>query len=215
MIEANRVASVENYYHPTSPLWDECSQYTIPLQPVPTKAVTTSKYVRETIPETRIGKVREIRVNVITDGEMVAIRLEWEDAIRNDKIENYRDFVDACGVMFPIKPEASVMTMGSQDSPINVWYWRADGRFYDVISKGLGTTQRRRPEISGLRCLWDYVGTTWIVVFARPATADGVEFADLTPPKDTGIAFAVWEGSNRERGPLKAYSGDFMSFILR
>lgn len=215
MIEAFRVQSIKNYLSPIAESWKDCVQYNIKLQPVPIKAITTSKYIRETIEERKIGKIKEVKASFVIDSEAIAIRLEWKDLNKNDKVESYRDFVDACAVMFPIKPGASVMTMGSEEAPVNIWFWRADGKFYDVISRGLGTTQRRKSEKSGLRCFWHHDGIRWGVVFTRLLASDAREFVDLSPPKETGVAFAVWEGGNRERGPLKAYSGDFITFILR
>jgi len=215
LIVVKRVERVDPYLSPISESWKFVEQKTVKLQPVPLKAVTTSKYIRETLDEKKFGKVGEVRVCAVADESSIAIRVEWDDASRDDAVRSYRDFVDACAVMFPMNAAASVMTMGSEEAPVNSWLWRADGRVYDIISRGLGTTQRRSPEKSGLGCKWIHDGRGWVVVFSRKLEADGVEFVDLKPPKDTGVAFAVWEGSNRERGPLKAYSVDFMSLLLR
>ena len=182
----------------------------IKMQPVPTKAIVTSKYIRETMKEAKYGKVREILVGVCRDDEKIAVVMNWEDKSKDDAILSYESFVDACAVMFPVKGYSSVMTMGSEDAPVNIWLWRADGKVYDVLSKGLGTTKRRDPKESGLIAFGRYSGANWVVVFIRRLRIENSEYVDLSPPKTTGVAFAVWEGSNRERGPLKAYSGEFI-----
>ncbi|MEM0204035.1 MAG: ethylbenzene dehydrogenase-related protein [Archaeoglobaceae archaeon] len=184
----------------------------IKMQPVPLKAVTTSKYIRETLEERKFGKVDEVEAGICRDNELIAVVMRWRDRSKDDVIRDYNSFVDACAVMFPLREFASVMTMGSEDAPVNIWLWRADNKVYDVISRGLGTTRRRDAKMSGLRAFGEYSDGTWTVVFVRPLkSTNREEFVDLSPKKRTGIAFAVWEGSNRERGPLKAYSGEFMS----
>lgn len=213
-VKVKRVKSLGDAFDPNSGFWNTLVVYEIELSPVPLKAVETSKYIRDAIRQEDIGKIDSVSVQLAHDGETIVIRMEWEDPSKDDKIESYRDFVDAAAVMFPIKEGASVMTMGSEEAPVNVWYWRADGKIFDIISRGIGTTKRREPEISGLKCFSDYFDGKWKVVFSRPLKGDGRETVDLTPPKTTNIAFAVWEGSNRERGPLKAYSGEFIGITL-
>jgi|Deesub1362A_J573_1020465.scaffolds.fasta_scaffold01733_12 DMSO reductase family type II enzyme heme b subunit len=202
------------FRNPHSRLWDSLTVYEVELQPVPLKAVETSKYIRDTLREENIGAIELVSVQLAHDGNTIAIKMEWKDPNRDDRIESYRDFVDAAAVMFPIKEGASVMTMGSEEAPVNIWLWRADGKYYDIISRGMGTTLRRKPVISGLSCSSDYSDKKWRIVFSRPLAGDGRETVDLSPPKTTGIAFAVWEGSRRERGPIKSYSGEFIGLIV-
>lgn len=183
----------------------------IKMQPAPTRAIVTSKYIGETMNEAKYGRIRELLAGACRDDEKIAIVMQWEDKSKDCALLSYESFVDACAVMFPIKEYASVMTMGSENAPVNIWLWRADGRVYDVISRGLGTTKRRDPKTSGLVASGYYSEGKWTVVFIRSlAVENPEEYVDLSPPKTTGIAFAVWDGSNRERGPLKAYSGDFI-----
>jgi complex iron-sulfur molybdoenzyme family reductase subunit gamma len=107
------------------------------------------------------------------------------------------------------------MTMGSEAAPVNIWLWQADGlRGYEVIARAISTTLRRDPGLSGLECHSLHAQGHWQIVFTRPLKADGVEFVDLSGRRRVGVAFAVWEGSNRERGPLKAFSGEFQDLTL-
>ena len=117
--------------------------------------------------------------------------------------------------MFPIKPGASVMTMGTPVAPVNMWLWQADREApFDVLSQGIGTTTRRDPLLSGLCGKGVYSGGRWRVVMSRPLEGDGIEFVNLAGKRVLKVAFAVWEGSNRERGPLKAFSGEFQDLTL-
>lgn len=208
-----RLASVDaidaDELTPDDEVWETVDDEAVTLTPVPLNAIDTSTYIRDALSEDDIGAVEEVRASCIHDGTTVAIRLSWEDASRDTVIEDTDEYVDKAAVAFPIEPGASIMTMGSERAPINAWYWRADRtQPYDVIGRGFARTERRDPGQSGLQSTAQYSEDTWSVVFTRTMGADGDEFADLAD-LPTGISFAVWEGSNRERGPLKAYSGEF------
>ncbi|MDY7082121.1 MAG: ethylbenzene dehydrogenase-related protein [Halobacteria archaeon] len=208
-----RVDEVGETPSPNSGVWDETPSYEVTMAPVPVNSVDTSKYVRDTIAENDIGAVGEIGVEGVHDGERVAIKMSWRDASRNDKVDSTSDFADKASVAFPVSEGASVMTMGSERAPLNAWYWRADRTEpYDVLAKGFGSTERREPVESGLRCSSEYDAGGWNVVFSRRLAIGSEEYANIS--RRTEVAFAVWEGSNRERGPLKSYSGEFRGLVL-
>lgn len=201
-------------FGPLADRWTEARAETITLVPVPVQAVDTSRYVRDAHTEADVGAVEEVTARGVYDGEALAISLRWRDETRNDHVEDSTEFADKAAVAFPLAPGASIMTMGSDRAPLNAWYWRADrSEPYDVIARGLGDTERREGAVSGLRCRAAHGDGRWHVVFTRPVGPSEDEFVDLasTPP---GIAFAVWEGQNAERGPLKSYSGEFRNLVI-
>jgi hypothetical protein len=44
--------------------------------------------------------------------------------------------------------------------------------------------------------------------------ADIAGTAQLEPGQETGFGVAIWEGSNRERAGIKAFSGDWKPLII-
>lgn len=190
-------------------LWGTVPSETVDLSPVPLDAVDTSKYVSQTIDRAQIGTVDAITVRMAYDHERFAVKLSWDDPTRDDAVTATEEFADKAAVAFPLAPGASVMSMGSGTAPINAWYWRADrSRAYDVIARGFGDVERREAAMSGLSTAAKYINETWHVVLARERPVADDQFVDLSTAP-AGIAFAIWDGQNGERGPLKAYSGEF------
>lgn len=195
--------------------WERAPTFPLPLTPVPTGSIDPSKYVRDTVPERSIGAIEEVRLQGMMNDRTLALRLEWRDETPDRTVESGAGFVDKAAVMFPLREGASVMSMGSPEAPVNIWYWRADGSGpYDVLAQGMGTTERRGADLGGLSCDAAHDGDRWHVVFRRALSAADETVVGLDGRRSIGVALAVWEGSNRERGPLKAYSGEFRELIL-
>lgn len=213
-MKVERVDEVAAEIGPGAALWGDVQANELTLAPVPLTAVDTSKYVRETMDETDIGAVDELTVRAAHDGQRLAINLEWPDASCDDTVTDASAFADKAAVAFPLARGASIMTMGSTAAPINAWYWRADRSApYDVLARGIGRTERREAVESGLSCRSRYRDGEWGVVFSR-RFAGSDSFADFTTEPPAGVAFALWEGGNDERGPLKSYSGEFKPFNM-
>jgi DMSO reductase family type II enzyme heme b subunit len=205
---------------PDSDLWTRAPAYGLKLSTAPVATVDTSPYVRRAFRNVDIGAtgsaaVGSVYVQAVCDGRLLSFRLEWEDLTEDSHAGSTTSFPDGAAVMFPIKPGASVMTMGSPGAPVNVWLWQADREApFDVLSQGLGTTVRRDPLVSGLSSNGVYSEGRWRVVISRVLEGDGIEFVNLAGKRVLAVSFAVWEGGNKERGPLKAFSGEFQDLIL-
>lgn len=198
---------------PTGDGWAPLPATTYDLAPTPTGAVDSSKYVMDTVERAEIGAVDAVTAAGVHDGERVALGLSWDDHSRDDAVTDGTEFVDKVAVAFPLAEGASVMTMGSERAPVNAWYWRADRAGpYDVLAEGYGDVQRREPTASGLTAAATYRDGRWHVTFERALAADG-RYYDFTADPHA-VAVAVWEGSNGERGPLKAFSGEFGALEL-
>ncbi len=178
------------------------------LQPAPLDSVDTSQYVRSTLTEEDVGAVEQVEVALAWDGDRVLAGLDWTDVSRDDSIRDADDFVDKAAVGFPVEPGASALSMGSENAAFNAWYWRADedGAF-DVVARGFGTSERRPSDFTDVSCSSVYTGEGWRVVFTRPFSVDADDAVDFG--RTRAATFAVWEGSNEERGPMKSYSGEF------
>jgi hypothetical protein len=67
----------------------------------------------------------ELHVQALHDGQMLAIRLTWQDRTRNDSAVRAQDFEDMAAVqLFRGSPEP-FLGMGSADQSVDVWHWRA------------------------------------------------------------------------------------------
>lgn len=83
--------------------------------------------------------VAEIRVKAITDGKMIAYRIEWEDTSKND-VKAPAEFHDACAVQMPMSwsAEPPSAQMGQPGQPVIISYWASsmqaivDGRPFDI-----------------------------------------------------------------------------------
>ncbi len=74
----------------------------------------------------------------------------------------------------------------------------------DLNALGFGTaTSQEGQDILG-RGVWNQ--GKWTVVFARPLVNGDAQDAQISPNKSTSLAFAVWNGSNREVGARKQVS---------
>jgi DMSO reductase family type II enzyme heme b subunit len=161
------------------------------------------------------GKVRRVDVCLVHDGEVLSVRLSWQDAERDDRIADLDRFTDGAAVMFPLQGDANPVTMGDEQKPVNAWLWKADRREpFDVIARGYSTSQRRPASSSGLEASALYSEGEWRVVFQRSLQPVSGEFSSFRPGGRAKIAFAVWEGSNGERAGQKAVSGAFVDLDL-
>ncbi len=83
--------------------------------------------------------IGEVRVKAITDGKMIAYRMEWDDPTVDDK-RAPAEFTDACGVQMPAtaSTDSPAPQMGEPGRPVSITFWTAnaqamvDGRPLDL-----------------------------------------------------------------------------------
>lgn len=161
------------------------------------------------------GRIRSLSFKMAHNGKSVSIYVSWKDETRDDKIEDLDQFIDSVAVMFPLTPAANSMTMGDADNPVNAWFWRADkAEPYDVLAYGFGTSQRRDGRMSGLSVASSFKEGRWHVVFQRRLRANLLSSGQVNfkPASISGLAFAVWDGANKERSAQKSFSGEWKVF---
>jgi DMSO reductase family type II enzyme heme b subunit len=115
------------------------------------------------------------------------------------------NFPDQAGVMLPITEDAPISEMGLPDKPVNMWLWRADLETPLYVTATVrGTTTRHESPLLGKGA---YRDGAWSVVVARPFNVGlaAQYVVPLAPGMQHKCTFAVWQGSNKERGGLKAY----------
>jgi len=103
-------------------------------------------------------------------------------------------FFDAAAVMFPAKPGAVApsLQMGDTDDPVQIYYWNAARGPMLMEAAGRGTTRRTGASFAARGA---YEKGRWTVVFELPDLAAG-----------TPLAFAVWNGSQKDRDGRKYFS---------
>jgi len=167
-----------------------------------------SRYLRSAYTDDDVGAVHEVDVQVAESGSDLLIRLSWADE-NEDLAHQDRSFPDAAAAMFPLRGDAPLESMGAEDRPVALWYWRPDldAEADELVARGLGTVEPIAPggndPLSARSCHSD---GRWAVVLRRSAAASAADRADLTSTGTPQMALAVWEGSAGERGGLKSTS---------
>ena len=165
-----------------------------------------SRYIRAAWAGKPIGAVRDLKVQAAHNGENVFFRLEWADPTEDRDYGDGSKFPDAAGVVFPLNGRARLETMGTPESPVNAWYWRAnlaDGEAEHLISTGLGVFKAFGKANVNARSQWQ--DDQWSVVLSRPMTSKGGGVRMLGR-KSVSVGFCVWDGSSQERAGLMSFS---------
>lgn len=192
---------------PNGPAWKASRAERMKLEGTPLGLQPTGA-IRNTWLSKTIGAVPRVDVTAVHDANVVAVRLEWDDPTENREPGDNTDFPDAAAVMFPAVPTAQVATMGGPGSPVNAWYWRADGgtEIRHLVAEGIGTSRTVSIESNQASASWKE--GRWRLVITRALEVESKEpVAQLRPGESTGFAIAIWDGANGERGGIKAYTG--------
>jgi Ethylbenzene dehydrogenase len=158
--------------------------------------------------------IATVDVRVARAGEKLLVQLSWRDAThdavtlvevpntppetRFRKVQTEADdrFFDAAAVMFPAKAEAGAITpslqMGDAEHPVEIYYWNATRGAMLMQAQGRGTTRRTGQSFPSNGT---YQNGQWSVTLELP---------DLPP--GTPVAFAVWNGSQKDRDGRKYFS---------
>jgi len=153
-------------------------------------------------------------VRLVRTGGKLLVQLTWRDATQDAttlaqvpntppetrfrKVQTEADdrFFDAAAVMFPSKTESGAMTpslqMGDAEHPVEIYYWNATRGAMLMEGQGRGTTRRTGQSFPAGA---SYQNGQWSVTFELP---------DL--PAGTPMAFAVWNGSQKDRDGRKYFS---------
>jgi DMSO reductase family type II enzyme heme b subunit len=186
---------------PAAADWASAKEETVTLEPTPVDS-QPSQYVINAWKERPYGLTGELRVAAAHNGEALFFRLSWQDDTEDVGIPDTDRFTDGAGVLFPVRSDATLLTMGTPDRPVNAWYWRADlDAPLSVTATGLGTTVRYTN--SSVAAAASHGAGGWQVVISRPFSARGEEGVALMPGQTTMVGFAVWQGSNQERAGIK------------
>jgi DMSO reductase family type II enzyme heme b subunit len=192
---------------PDHAAWSGAEAHDVQLAPTPME-LQPSAYLAATRRARPVGVVQHLRVRSLHNGSDVAFHLEWQDPARAVALSDNDVFPDGAALLFPLREDAPLMTMGSEDRPVAAWHWRADRpeRARANVSEGLGTT--RVLDDASIATAASWRDGRWRLVFRRalrPADATS-ESIPIGVGETLKVAFAVWEGGNGERGGLKSFS---------
>jgi hypothetical protein len=198
-------ASADHLFHAGPAEWSQIAVKHVALNRTPPLYDTDEPAA----PEISIVDVRLARV-----GEKLLVQLSWRDPThdaitlaevpntppetRFRKVPTEADdrFYDAAAVMFPANPgRASIapsLQMGDAEHPVEIYYWNATRGAMVMQAQGRGTTRRTGQNFPANGT---YQNGQWNVIFELP---------DL--PAGTTVAFAVWNGSQKDRDGRKYFS---------
>ncbi len=203
MIKARRVEAADSaLIDPAGDEWQGAPATSLSLNPTPLIS-QPSVYVQAKWENTEYGATGNLSVQALHNNNGIFFRLQWADATEDDDIRDTDQFTDAAAVLFPVKEDASLSSMGSADQPVHAWYWRPDMETpFSVTSMGTGST--RRTVDPNLRGNGAHQGGSWAVVIGRALQPPGDGYAQLAAGATAKVAFAGRQGGNRERAGLKA-----------
>lgn len=159
-----------------------------------------------------------ISVKAVYNDKEVAMLVAWDDRTKslpgNAKAIEIADgdvFEDAVAVQWPVtipqESEKPYFGMGDAMLPVNIWYWKSESgagqpqSFKLLNSKGIKDREERDPASVGLKYSATYDKGTWRVVMKRPLkTGDASKDIQFEEGKFIPVAFAAWDGSNKEKG---------------
>jgi hypothetical protein len=155
-----------------------------------------------------------VDVRLARAGGKLIVQLSWRDATHDAtklagvpntppedrflKVSTEADdrFFDAAAVMFPAKADAGAIApslqMGDVEHPVEIYYWNATRGSMVMQAQGRSTTKRTGQNFPSNGT---YQNGRWNVTFELPDLAAG-----------TTVAFAVWNGSQKDRDGRKYFS---------
>jgi complex iron-sulfur molybdoenzyme family reductase subunit gamma len=198
-------ASADNLLHGGQAAWNQIAVKHVALNRTPPLYDTDEPAALEI----STVDVRLARVN-----KNLLVQLSWRDPThdattlaevpntppetRFRKVQSEADdrFFDAAAVMFPAKAGTGALApslqMGDADHPVEIYYWNATRGAMVMQAQGRGTTRRTGQNFPVNST---YQNGQWNVIFELP---------DL--PAGTTVAFAVWNGSQKDRDGRKYFS---------
>ncbi len=216
---------------PEDPAWNKIPPMTLPLSG---QIITRPVWPEPT--------ARALVVRSVHNGKDIAFLLEWQDNTKNDRLTP-GTFRDGVAVGLPLGDAPAFFCMGQLDHYINIWHWKADWqsdidrraaraaekqsgevRRFEVIPRRVSsvedligggfstlTTKEKQGRVQGKATWKDGI---WHVVIRRPLSSEEQENeAKLIPGRMQAIAFAVWNGENKERNGQKAVAPWFQLAI--
>lgn len=148
-------------------------------------------------------RITELTAQAVRTPDTLFVRLAWDDPAPNAEHGDTGGFLDGAAIQFPLNGKPSTTPfMGDAKNPVNVWYWRADGRAENLVAGGFGTLDGSVPqEVAGRGAR---TARGWEVVFSRKLASTLKTGVNFVGRREIPVAFAAWDGGNQERDGFKA-----------
>jgi len=202
--------SLEDKLDPTATFWESVVEQVVHLRMAPAvhESIVLLQRSRSEIP----AQV-PLRVRVASDGQRIYFRLRWQDSTRDD-VRRIGRYADGVAVQLPATSVPTSPMMGLPDAPVEIWRWTAASNVVEALrAGGPGTlvTRQDGPD-QGLvgRAVYrpdpSPIGGEWLVVLARDLHPGDSTLEPLRAGAALPVAFALWQGSDSERGGYKKVS---------
>lgn len=158
-------------------------------------------------------EISTVDVRCVRAQERLIVQLSWRDPTRDEttlpevpntapetrfrKVQTEADdrFFDAAAIMVPSKTDEDIapsLQMGDGDHPVQIYYWNATRGATLMEARGRSTTRRTGQTFPASGA---YQNGQWNVTLELPNLRSG-----------TLVAFAVWNGSQKDRDGRKYFS---------
>lgn len=188
---------------PLAPAWRDAQEYSMELTMAPPVHPSVNLRYDPTV------AALPVFVRGASDGKKLYLRLRWPDASENTT-SSRSDFADGAAVQFDLDDasadgSSTSFMMGAANTPVNIWYWKAgEALAQNLAAGGFGSTTALAT--AGLESSSVYRDSgEWVVVFSRPLLETGDHLVNLESAT-ANIAFALWQGDQRQRDGLKHVS---------
>jgi DMSO reductase family type II enzyme heme b subunit len=208
-VRSHKVKSTADYAATSSSGWQAIAPERVELVPAPL-GLQPNGFIQANWRGRSYGETPYIEAQAVHDGSILAVRLRWPAAA---PANGSRDgFSDGAAIAFPVVGEPVLWSMGADGEPVHFIQWQAlKNSVRSVIAWGIGTSVPAATVGEAVNAGWSQ--GFWTIVLMR-ALAGGAEAAGLKPGTATGIGFAVWNGTNEERGGIKAVAPDWTPLEL-
>ncbi|MDB4542762.1 ethylbenzene dehydrogenase-related protein [bacterium] len=193
-----------NLDDPESVAWRDAQEYSMELGMAPPVHPSVNLRYDATTPAVKVF------LRAATDGNKLYLRLRWADESQNTA-NSRTDFADGAAVQFALGDAASTsFMMGAANGPVNIWYWKAgQTTAQNLAAGGFGSTTQL--DGAGLASSDVYRSAgEWVVVFSRPLEVQGEHQVTLDKGQ-ANMAFALWQGEQKQRDGLKHVSMGWVS----
>jgi complex iron-sulfur molybdoenzyme family reductase subunit gamma len=189
---------------PAAPVWDGLPARTLLAAP----QRTIRLHDRRANEALAAAAPRAVRVRAASDGQDLALVLDWDDATEDRMLPDATDaFGDAAAVEFPLRFGAGVrlpyVGMGDEAERVAIYLQRAAAggtATREAVAAGFGTLTRADLGAARLSMRYDRKAGSWRALFVRPLVAVGHDLRRGLVP----FSVAVWDGSRSERGGNKS-----------
>ncbi|MCB1682970.1 MAG: hypothetical protein KDI31_00730 [Pseudomonadales bacterium] len=209
MMQARNLSSIHTLLDPAAAGWSDLPHTSIPLIPAPL-GLQPTPYLRASWAGQNYGTVDTAHLACAHDGHRAILHLSWSCPQRS--LKEGENFPDAAAIAFPVRGQPALVTMGSEHAPLHILQWQAgiDGS-RSVLATGIGSSRPGPGIESDSLAVWSQ-GTWQLCITRSLAAAEGG--AVLTPGSVTQIGIVIWNGANRERGGIKAFSLEWTAIEL-